>query len=66
MPSSNTAGRSDGLLAANSFGWAKQLPGVEYHVLQALLVATTVLQLAGPILTTFALGSVARESHANH
>jgi Kef-type K+ transport system membrane component KefB len=51
------------LLAADNFNWAKQLPGAGHDVLQALLIATTVLQLVGPVITTFALGRVARESH---
>jgi Kef-type K+ transport system membrane component KefB len=50
------------LLATNTFGWASQLPGVFPDVLQALLVATTLMQLVGPLITTFALRTVARES----
>jgi Kef-type K+ transport system membrane component KefB len=54
------------LLAADTFGWPSQLPGVEGTMLQALLVATTVMQIAGPVLTQYALRHVARESeHAN-
>ena len=54
------------LLAADTFGWPSQLPGVEGAMLQALLLATTVMQLAGPVLTQYALRHVARESeHGN-
>jgi len=50
------------LLAADTFDWRSQLPGVDLPVLQALLVATTLMQLTGPLWTTLALKSVARES----
>jgi Kef-type K+ transport system membrane component KefB len=54
------------LLAADTFGWPSQLPGVEGTMLQALLLATTLMQIAGPVLTQAALRHVARESeHAN-
>ena len=54
------------LLAADTFGWPSQLPGVEDAMLQALLLATTVMQIAGPVLTQYALRHVARESeHSN-
>ena len=54
------------LLAADTFGWPSQLPGVEGAMLQALLLATTVMQIAGPVLTQYALRHVARESeHGN-
>jgi Kef-type K+ transport system membrane component KefB len=49
------------LLAADTFAWGSQLPGVDRSVLNALLAATTVMQLTGPLWTTFALRSVARE-----
>ena len=39
------------LLAADTFGWRTQLPGVDGNVLQALLVATTLMQLSGPLWT---------------
>lgn len=50
------------LLAADTFGWPSQLPGVEGSMLQALLIATTAMQLAGPVLVQAALRQVARES----
>jgi Kef-type K+ transport system membrane component KefB len=50
------------LLAADTFGWPSQLPGVEDTVLQALLLATTVMQIVGPVLTQAALRQVAHES----
>jgi len=50
------------LLAADTFGWPSQLPGVEVPMLQSLLIATTLMQLAGPVLTQAALRHVARES----
>jgi len=53
------------LLAADTFAWATQLPGVERQVLQALLAATTLMQLTGPVWTTLALRLVARESQAH-
>lgn len=50
------------LLAVDTFAWGTQLPGVERPVIQALLAATTLMQLTGPIWTTLALRLVARES----
>ena len=52
------------LLAADNFGGASNLPGVDGFALQALLVATTVMQLTGPVWTSLALRHVARESTA--
>lgn len=49
------------LLAGNTFGWASQMPGVAGGVLQALLIATTVSHLLGPVLTKFSLKSLADE-----
>ncbi|MBC7956224.1 MAG: cation:proton antiporter [Cytophagales bacterium] len=49
------------LLAANTFGWTSQLPGVAGGVLQALLIATTMLHLLGPVLTQWSLRSLAQE-----
>jgi hypothetical protein len=54
------------LLAADTFGLPSQLPGVETRMLQALLVATTLMQLAGPVLTQYALRHIARESEDAH
>lgn len=49
------------LLAANTFGWTSQLPGMAGGVLQALLIATTLLHLLGPVLTQWSLRSLADE-----
>ena len=51
------------LLAADTFDWAAQFPTMERPALQALLVATTLMQLSGPLWTTLALKIVARESN---
>jgi hypothetical protein len=51
------------LLAADTFGWSQQLPGADVNTLQALLLATTLMQLTGPIWTQLALRRVARESN---
>lgn len=50
------------LLAADTFVWASQFPGVDKSALQALLAATTLMQLTGPLWTSFALKQIARES----
>ena len=52
------------LLAADTFAWASQLPGMDRAALQALLIATTLMQLTGPLWTTIALQAVAREGQA--
>lgn len=52
------------LLAADTFGGASNLPGVDVFGLQALLLATTFMQLTGPIWTSLSLRHVARESTA--
>jgi Kef-type K+ transport system membrane component KefB len=52
------------LLAADTFGWSRQLPGADANTLQALLLATTLMQLTGPVWTQLALRRVARESTA--
>ncbi|HEX3138633.1 MAG TPA: potassium transporter Kef, partial [Rhizobacter sp.] len=49
------------LLAADTFGWTSQLPGVAGSVLQSMLVATTLLHLLGPVLTQWSLSSLAEE-----
>ncbi len=49
------------LLAADTFGWTSQLPGVSGNVLQALLIATTLLHLLGPVLTQWSLRALAAE-----
>jgi Kef-type K+ transport system membrane component KefB len=49
------------LLAANTFAWTSELPGVADGVLQALLIATTAMHLIGPVLTQWSLKSLAGE-----
>lgn len=49
------------LLAADSFGWAAQLPGVHTPTLQALLLAVTLMQFSGPVWTQMSLRHLARE-----
>jgi Kef-type K+ transport system membrane component KefB len=53
------------LLAADTFAWSSQLPGVEADVIRALLVATTLMQLTGPLWTTLSLHHLAKEGHGN-
>lgn len=50
------------LLVADTFGWATQLPGVDVGVMQALLVATTLMQFTGPLWQQLALQRIAGES----
>jgi Kef-type K+ transport system membrane component KefB len=50
------------LLAADTFAWASQLPGMDQAALQSLLVATTLMQITGPLWMTLALRHVAREA----
>jgi Kef-type K+ transport system membrane component KefB len=50
------------LLAADTFAWASQLPGMDRAVLQAVLLATSLMQITGPLWTTLALRQVAREA----
>ena len=50
------------LLAADSFRWHGQFPGMDALVMQALLAATTLMQLSGPLWTSLALRQVAREA----
>jgi len=54
------------LLAADTFLWASQLPGMDRSVLQALLLATTLMQLTGPVWTAVALHRVARETNTEN
>jgi Kef-type K+ transport system membrane component KefB len=51
------------LLAADTLAWGSQLPGADRGVLQALLAATTLMQLTGPLWTSLALRKVARETN---
>lgn len=53
------------LLAADTFVWSSHLPGVDPAVLQALLVATTLMQLSGPLWTTLALRYLASEGNGS-
>lgn len=50
------------LLAADRFGFPVQLPGIDSFMLQALLLAATLLQLTGPVWTSLSLRLLARES----
>ena len=52
------------LLAADTFGWPSQLPGVDGNALQALMLATTLMQLTGPVWTQLSLRRIARECSA--
>jgi Kef-type K+ transport system membrane component KefB len=49
------------LLVADSFGWRTQLPGAQASVIQALLIATTLMQLSGPLWTLWPLKHIAAE-----
>ena len=49
------------LLAADTFGWTSQLPGVHAPTLQALLLAVTLMQLTGPVWMQLSLRHIARE-----
>ena len=51
------------LLASDTFDWASQLATVDRPVLQALLIATALMQLTGPLWTTVALRYVACETN---
>jgi Kef-type K+ transport system membrane component KefB len=50
------------LLVADSFGWRTQLPGADASVIQALLIATTLMQLSGPLWTLLPLRRIAGET----
>jgi Kef-type K+ transport system membrane component KefB len=50
------------LLAADTFGWTSQLPGADARVMQALLVAITLMQATGPIWTQASLRRLAGEA----
>lgn len=49
------------LLVADSFAWTPQLPGADAAVIQALLVATTLMQLSGPLWTVWPLKRIVGE-----
>jgi Kef-type K+ transport system membrane component KefB len=50
------------LLAADTFGWSSQLPGAHAPMMQALLIATTLMQLSGPVWTQWSLRRIAGEA----
>jgi len=52
------------LLVASSFGWPDAADAAETTVMQALLAATTLMQLAGPLWVQWGLQGLARECHA--
>ena len=54
------------LLAATTYGWPDDIPAPDARLLQALLIATTLMQLSGPWWTQFGLRDVARESGNKH
>lgn len=49
------------LLVADSFSWRGQLAGADASVMQALLIATTLMQLTGPLWALWPLQRIARE-----
>jgi len=49
------------LMAADSYGWSNQLGGIDTLTLQALLVATMLMQFSGPLWTQYGLRRIARE-----
>lgn len=53
------------LLAADTFAWDSQLPGMDRAVLQALLLASSLMQITGPLWTRVALQAVARETQTS-
>jgi Kef-type K+ transport system membrane component KefB len=53
------------LLAADTFGWAVELPGTDANTLQALVLATTLLQFTGPMLAQLSLRRLARETNGS-
>jgi Kef-type K+ transport system membrane component KefB len=50
------------LLAASTFSWSGQLPGVDQGLMHALLAATALMQLTGPLWAQGALQLVAQET----
>jgi len=52
------------LLAADTFAWNSQLPGTHTPTVQALLLATTLMQVTGPVWTQLSLRYVAHEANA--
>lgn len=51
------------LLAAATFGWPGDVPPPDAAMLQALLIATTLMQLSGPWWTQFGLRNIANETN---
>jgi Kef-type K+ transport system membrane component KefB len=52
------------LMAAGSYGWSAQLGGIDSRTLQALLVATMLMQLSGPLWSRLGLRRIAGECPA--
>ncbi|MCG3189653.1 MAG: hypothetical protein LKCHEGNO_02137 [Burkholderiaceae bacterium] len=50
------------LLVGDSFGWRGPLPGADPAVIQALLIATTLMQLSGPLWTLWPLKHLVGET----
>lgn len=50
------------LLSATTFGWPADMPELHGGLLQALLIATTLMQLSGPVWIELALRRVTREA----
>lgn len=54
------------LLTADTLGWSAELPGIDSRMLQALLIAITLMHIVGPVLAQWALKSLADECpHTN-
>ena len=53
------------LMAADTYGWSSELSGIDPRTLQALLVATMLMQFSGPVWTQLALRRVARECNGH-
>lgn len=51
------------LLAADTFGWSAQLPGAHTPTVQALLLATTLMQVTGPVWTQLSLRHLVHETN---
>jgi Kef-type K+ transport system membrane component KefB len=53
------------LMAADTYGWAGQLSGIDTRTLQALMVATMLMQFSGPLWSQLALRRIARECNGH-
>ena len=49
------------LLGASTYGWPADAPVVDAGVLQALVIAVTLMQLSGPVWSVLGLRRLARE-----